>query len=171
MSESTRLRRPRTDSATNEPYQTKDSEYFPPCSFLLEKLGISAADMHGHGTATVSRSFLRALIGELAGRMRFDQEWYAEKYPDVEGARLAGDVQSLYAHFRAAGYFEGRLPAELPFDPQWYRTQYRDIAETFLPSDAEGMRTHFLTSGYFEGRAGTAEAFAEAKRWQVLANG
>ena len=100
--------------------------------------------------------------------MRFDQDWYAEKYPDVEGARLAGDVQSLLAHFKTAGYFEGRLPAELPFDPQFYRRHYRDIAETFPASDPEGMRAHFLTSGYFEGRAGTAEMLAEVERWQAL---
>lgn len=168
MSESSSLRRPRTDCATNEPYQTKGSDYIPPCSFLLEELGISAANIRGHGTVAVSRSVLRALIGELAGRMHFDQEWYAEKYPDVEGARLAGDVKSLLAHFKTAGYFEGRLPAELPFDPEFYRRQYKDIAELFPASDPEGMRAHFLISGYFEGRAGTAEMLVELEHWQAV---
>jgi len=117
----------------------------------------------------VTRTFLRVLIAELAARAHFDKDWYAETYPDVEGARLAGDVKSLHHHFKTSGYFEGRLPAELPFDPQFYRRHYKDIAESFPASDPEGMRVHFLTSGYFEGRAGTAEMLAEVERWRALA--
>jgi len=146
-----------------------DAEFFPPISLLLEGLGINATDLQGTGAATVSRRFLRALIGELVKRKRFDDDWYARTYPDVEGARLAGDVSSLHEHFQTAGYFEGRLHAELPFDPQFYRRHYRDIAESFPASDPEGMRVHFLTSGYFEGRAGTAEMLAEVERWQAMA--
>ena len=52
--------------------------------------------------------------------MQFDDQWYSGTYPDVEGARLAGDVKSLREHFISSGYLEGRLPIELPFDPQWY---------------------------------------------------
>ena len=79
----------------------------------------------------MSRQFLRALIAEFVASARFDHDWYAEMYPDVEGARLAGDIQSLHEHFKRSGYFEGRLPAELPFDPQFYRRHYRDIGESF----------------------------------------
>ena len=148
---------------------TENYEYLPPCAILLEGLGVSATQLTGNGTITVTRKFLRVLIGALARRMRVDEGWYAETYPDVEGARLAGDIESLRGHFVQSGYFEGRLPAELPFDPQFYRRHYRDIAESFPASDPEGMRAHFLTAGYFEGRAGTAEMLAELEDWQALA--
>ena len=147
---------------------TERREYFPPCSFLIEGLGISATDLTGGGTIAVTRRFLRALIGELACRMRVDENWYAETYPDVEGARLAGDIRSLREHFAKSGYFEGRLPAALAFDPQWYRRHYSDIADAFPSADPDAMRDHFLTAGYFEGRAGTAEMLAEVERWQAL---
>jgi hypothetical protein len=147
---------------------TENHEYLPPCSFLLEGLGISASQLTGSGTITVTRKFLRVLIGALARRLRVDENWYAETYPDVEGARLAGDIESLRGHFAQSGYLEGRLPAELPFDPQFYRRHYKDIAESFPASDPEAMRAHFLTSGYFEGRAGTAEMLAELEHWQAL---
>ena len=169
MSEVRNLRRPRLDKASRETLQSNEAGYLPPCAFLLEQLGVSALDVQGHGTASVSRRFLRALIAEFVASAHFDYDWYAEAYPDVEGARLAGDIQSLHEHFKRSGYFEGRLPAELPFDPQFYRRHYRDIAESFPASDPEGMRAHFLTAGYFEGRAGTAEMLAEFERWQALA--
>jgi hypothetical protein len=143
-------------------------EYIPPCAFLLAGLGISAADLAGDGTVAVARKFLRVLISEFARRMQMDENWYAETYPDVEGARLAGDINSLREHFARSGYFEGRLAAALPFDPQWYRGYYRDIADAFPSADPNAMRRHFLTSGYFEGRAGTAEMLAEVERWQEL---
>jgi hypothetical protein len=150
---------------------TEDYQYFPPCSLLAEGLGISAANLTGSGTVAVTRKFLRELISELARRMRMDENWYAETYPDVEGARLAGDVESLREHFAKSGYIEGRLPAALPFDPQWYRRHYRDIADAFPSADPDAMREHFLASGYFEGRAGTAEMLVEVERWQALAKG
>jgi hypothetical protein len=150
---------------------TEDYQYFPPCSLLLEGLGISATDLTGGGAVAVAvtRKFLRELISEFVCRMRMDENWYAETYPDVEGARLAGDIESLREHFVRSGYLEGRLPAALPFDPQWYRRHYRDIADAFPSADPDEMRTHFLTSGYFEGRAGTAEMLAAVERWQALA--
>lgn len=168
MSEARSLRRPRGDKVPGETSQLNEVSYLPPCAFMLEHLGLSAADVRGQGTAPVSRRFLRVLIAEFVARAHFDQDWYAETYPDVEGARLAGDVKSLHHHFKTSGYLEGRLPAELPFDPQFYRRHYKDIAESFPASDPEGMRAHFLTSGYFEGRAGTAEMLAEVERWQAL---
>lgn len=146
------------------------SEYFPPCIFLLDHLGIPAADLAGSGNVQVSKKFLRTLIGELVKSLRFDQQWYAKTYPDVESARLAGDVESLDEHFIESGYFEGRLPAELPFDPQWYRMHYRDIEENSPESDPESMRNHFLAKGYFEGRAGTAEMLIDVERWRALAS-
>jgi hypothetical protein len=142
--------------------------YLPPCSLLLEGLGVTKADLTGNGTVPVSRKFLRALVCELARQTRLDERWYAETYPDVEGARLAGDIKSLRAHFFESGYIEGRLPAPPRFDPRVYGKHYRDIADAFPSADAETLRRHFFSSGYFEGRAGTADMLAEVERWQAL---
>ncbi len=143
-------------------------DYFPPCRLLLQHLGISATDLEGAGTVPVSRKFLRVLINELARQQRVDEAWYAETYPDVEGARLAGDIRSLREHFATSGYIEGRLPADIPFDAEWYRSHYRDIAETLPAADHATLRSHFLDSGYFEGRAGTAEMLKEVEHWHEL---
>jgi hypothetical protein len=144
--------------------------HFSPVLFL-KRFGMSATDLEGPGTTTVSREFLRALIGELVARMPFDEDWYSRNYSDVEAAYLAGDIQSLHEHFKTTGYLDGRLPAEFPFDAAWYRSYYKDVAKAYPPSDLEGMRTHYLELGYFEGRAGTAEMLAEVRRWQILARG
>ena len=150
---------------------TKGFHYVPPCAFLLEGLGISAADFEGSGTITVTRRCLQALISEVARQMQFDDQWYSGTYPDVEGARLAGDVKSLREHFISSGYLEGRVPIELPFDPQWYWGYYADIAKAFPSADPDAMRIHFQTKGYFEGRAGTAEMLLDVNRWLKLVKG
>jgi hypothetical protein len=149
----------------DDAHLTENYEYIPPCSVLLGGLGISAMDLTGDGTIAVTRKFLRAMLSELARRVKMDETWYSERYPDVEGARLAGDIGSLRDHFTKSGYFEGRLPAAIPFDPQWYRGHYRDIADAFPSADPDAMREHFAASGYFEVRAGSAEMLAEVERW------
>jgi hypothetical protein len=159
---------PRAELAQDKTPDPPVSRYFPPCALLLEQFGVSVKDIQGKGTVTVPRSLLRILLGELAVRGRFDEEWYARKYPDVEGARLAGDIKSLQEHFTTAGYFEGRLSCEPPFDREWYRQYYHDIAEAFPASDSEGMRQHYLTAGFHEGRGGTQECLTELERWIAL---
>jgi hypothetical protein len=160
--------RPSTAGRADNAEIAENFDYLPPCSLLLEGLGVTEADLTGSGTVPVSRKFLRVLISELACRPRVDEHWYAETYPDVEGARLAGDIKSLREHFIVSGYIEGRLPAPLPFDPRFYCKHYRDIADAFPSADADTLRRHFLSSGYFEGRAGTAEMLAGVERWQAL---
>lgn len=161
--------RDRPDNAKQERGpDRKATGYFPPPQIILDQLGLRLAELVGGGNVAVPAKFLRILIAELLKSVEFDQEWYARTNPDVEGARLAGDIELLHRHFLATGYFEGRLPHDLPFDPQFYRRHYRDIAENFPASDPEGMRDHFLSKGFFEGRAGTADMLAEAEYWRLL---
>jgi hypothetical protein len=140
------------------------SGYFPPGNLLLQQLGVSAADLRD-AKVQVNGPALGFLIAAFARRVSFDPDYYAQANPDVEGARLAGDVPSLYAHFLTAGYLEGRLPSELAFDPAWYHSHYEDIGASFRASDTEGMRDHYVTKGYFEGRAGTEAELPEAELW------
>jgi hypothetical protein len=73
MSEARSLRRPRGDKVPGETSQLNEVSYLPPCAFMLEHLGLSAADVRGQGTAPVSRRFLRVLIAEFVARAHFDQ--------------------------------------------------------------------------------------------------
>jgi len=144
--------------------------YVPPVSLVLRGLGIANQDL-GSETATVSTAFLRFLIGEVVKRGAFDPHWCAEHYPDVEGARLAGQVALLHQHYCVQGYFERRLPGELPFDPDWYYSRYDNVAQAFSPADPEGMRRHFETQGWDECRAGVPEVRKDADRWLAAARG
>jgi hypothetical protein len=91
--------------------------YVPPIAVVLRGLGITELELRQDKVA-VSTQFLRFVISQLVSRAEFDPDWYAERYPDVEAARLAGQVASLHDHYCSQGYFEGRLPCELPFDAQ-----------------------------------------------------
>jgi hypothetical protein len=163
--------RPRTERATEGGLRhSAISDYFPPCSVLLRQANLTPKDIQGTGSVAVPRSFLRALISELLSCASFDENWYGRRYPDVEGARLAGDIKSLHDHFKTAGYFEGRLPAEPPFDADWYRKHYRDLADAFDASDSEGLQRHYVVAGYYEGRAGSPDSLAELERWSSFAN-
>ena len=145
------------------------ARYVPPIELVLRGLGITETDFRQE-RATVSTRFLRFILGELARLGRFDPDWYAERNPDVEGARLAGDVTSLHEHYCTSGYFEGRLPYELPFDADWYYSRYDDVSRAFSPADPEAMLLHYCSQGWREGRAGTPEIRGESDRWLEAAS-
>jgi len=149
---------------TDDIKEYEAQRYFPPGKRILDMLGVTAASL-GHGKIEVDGPGLRHLISKYAETLRFDADWYAETNPDVESARLAGDVPSLHKHFIVTGYWEGRLPHKPPFDPNWYRRHYKDIGATFPETDVDGMREHFLSSGHSEGRVGTENALSDADSW------
>lgn len=137
---------------------------------VLRSLGIIFSDLAGD-TVTVRADALRQLLMDIARRQPFDIEFYAETYPDIEAARLAGMVGDLHTHFCETGFFEGRLPSEPPFDPEWYAAYYPDLAAVFPPGDANGLRNHFLSAGLAEGRAGTEAELAQTSRRPLEAAG
>lgn len=138
--------------------------FVPPVTVMLRGLGITEPELWRR-KVTVNASFLRFLISEVVRRGEFDPDWYAERYPDVERARLAEQVRSLHQHYCTQGYFERRVPCELRCNPDWYCSHYEDVAKAFSLADAEALRNHYLTQGSWEGRAGTPEDQAEADRW------
>jgi hypothetical protein len=145
-------------------HRSTQPRYVPPIELVLRGLGITDADLQRE-QATVSVQFLRFILGELVRQGRFDPAWYAERNPDVEGARLAGEVPSLHEHYCTTGYFEGRLPCELPFDSDWYYSRYDDVSQAFSPADPDALLQHFRSQGWREGRAGTPEHRRDADRW------
>jgi hypothetical protein len=146
--------------------ETPEEDYFLPCALLLKGLGLTDIDM-GRNTVTVNVKFLRRLLCEFAKQQSFDAEFYACRYPDIQGACLAGEIASEYAHFIAAGYIEGRVPYQLAFDPVWYYRHYTDLATIFAPNDLEALSKHFYDTGHKEGRAGTSATLEEAETWRV----
>ena len=135
-----------------------------PVTRVLGLLGITAADL-ANGTVTVQTKGLGLILREIARQQPFDPDFYAETYPDIEAARLAGLIGDLQDHFVKAGFAEGRLPSEPPFDPVWYAQYYPDLSDTFPAHDVAGLRNHFLSTGLAEGRAGTAASLAAGRHW------
>lgn len=162
MSELSIPKSPRPENNDLKKYE--EERYFPPGKRILDMLGVTEHDL-ARGKVQVDGSGLRRLISKYAETLKFDADWYAETNPDVESARLAGDIPSLREHFVVTGYLEGRLPHKLPFDPNWYRRHYKDICAQFSATDVNGMQDHYLSSGYFEGRVGTENALPEADFW------
>lgn len=140
-------------------------QYFPPARLLLKKLGVTPMELL-RDKVTVEGAGLRRLIAGFARSFPFDAAWYARANPDVEGARLAGDITSLQEHFALAGYLEGRLPHALQFDPAWYHRFYKDISASFQADDVEGMRNHYEAGGFREGRAGCETQLPDAESWR-----
>ncbi len=142
--------------------------YAPPLALLLAGLGVTELDF-AQETLSVRAGFLRFLIQEFARCLPFDPIFYARAYPDVEAARLAGDVPSLHAHFVTQGYFERRQPCAMPFDPADYVAMYPDLAHAYDPADIYALRAHFVGHGWQEGRVGVAAQMPEAERWLTAA--
>lgn len=58
----------------------------------------------------IQESRLAEAIGVLLSLVNVDEEWYVAHYPDLQRARESGLLPSPTHHWRAHGYFEGRLP-------------------------------------------------------------
>ena len=142
--------------------------YVPPLALVLQGLDVTEMDFRGP-RVSVSASFLRFVLGEMARAMPFDPAYYGDANPDVEAARLAGDVATLHDHFVAQGYFERRQPHALPFDAFYYVNHYDDLAAAFDPKDASTLHTHYQGHGWQEGRAGVSWQRADADRWVLAA--
>jgi hypothetical protein len=100
----------------------------------------------------VSREMLARLLDLYISCWDFDEEWYLGTYPDIQDAIAEGKFLSGWAHFRAVGYFEGRLGAKPSVDPEWYASAYPDIAQAMLAGTVTSVLDHYVQFGYAEGR-------------------
>lgn len=82
----------------------------------------------------------------------FDENWYLANNPDLAPAIPSENFPSAWHHFRAVGYFEGRLPIEPHVDATWYMSTYSDVASAIIEGTFSGAFEHFVTVGYREGR-------------------
>jgi len=100
----------------------------------------------------VPRQMLKQLLDLYIGCWDFDEEWYFASYPDIKQAVEDGLFPSGWAHFRAVGYFEGRLGSRPYVDADWYVDTYPDIAKAMLEGKVTSAQQHFTEFGYKEGR-------------------
>lgn len=92
------------------------------------------------------------LISMYLSGWDFEESWYLSNYSDLASAIPSKDFPSGFAHFRAIGYLEGRLPIKPEVDTTWYMTNYPDVAAAILQGTFESANQHFMLSGYKEGR-------------------
>jgi hypothetical protein len=82
----------------------------------------------------------------------FDETWYLETNPDLSTAIPSDVFPTGFAHFRAVGYAEGRLPFNPRVDSSWYLASYPDVASAIIRGAFDSAEQHFLVAGYREGR-------------------
>jgi hypothetical protein len=104
----------------------------------------------------VPRELLNLLLDMYISGWDFDEDWYLATYPDIQAAVGQGQFASGWAHFRAIGYFEGRLGSRPIVDSAWYLDTYPDIAQAMLEGKVTSAADHFESFGYAEGRLPSA---------------
>jgi hypothetical protein len=115
--------------------------------------GELAEKMNGRDAViSVPRETLTLLLDLYICCWDFDENWYLATYPDIREAIDQGQFPSAWAHFRAVGYFEGRLGAKQMVDTEWYTATYPDIAKAMLDGSVTSALDHFVQFGYAEGR-------------------
>jgi hypothetical protein len=82
----------------------------------------------------------------------FDPEYYANKYPDLEGA-FGHNSDALWLHFQMFGMNEFRQ-ASAQFNPQVYKDNYQDLQDAF-GDDNPMYYWHYVAFGINEGRVAT----------------
>ncbi len=107
------------------------------------------AELLKPGANMSSDNFLSELYMSL---WDFDEVWYLSNYPDLKSAIPSEIFPTGWHHFKAAGYFEGRLPLEPDVDEGWYLRTYPDVAAAILDGVFANGREHFQRLGYREGR-------------------
>lgn len=79
----------------------------------------------------------------------FNPEYYANKYPDLEGA-FGHDANQLWIHFQTFGMNEFRQASE-EFNPTVYKERYNDLESAF-GEDNPMYYFHYVACGKAEGR-------------------
>jgi hypothetical protein len=100
----------------------------------------------------VERNFLIALIAKRIEKIKFDETWYLNKYPDVRDAIRRGVLTSGRQHYTSSGYYEHRMPCAILVDERWYLEAYPDVADAVKAGVYKSGQGHFDMAGFREGR-------------------
>ena len=116
---------------------------------ILRSIALSGAQ--SGNSVTVSRVNLSRLL-RMAIESSFNENWYLDKYPDVEEAIGKGLFRSGVDHFCLSGVFEGRLPCKVNLDEEVYLSIHADVATAIAKKEVSSATEHFENSGHLEGR-------------------
>ncbi|WP_094677649.1 hypothetical protein [Hydrocoleum sp. CS-953] len=91
----------------------------------------------------------------------FDEEYYLQKYPDINVAITQGLVTSGLDHFQRYGLAEGRTQVSRYYDETTYLENNPDIANLVETNIFVSGLEHFINYGYEEGRSNTSPDYDE----------
>ncbi len=100
----------------------------------------------------VEKGYLTQIMSPLVERIFIDEDWYAERYPDVVAALREKKIKDIPEHFVLCGYYEHRMPYNIAVDEDWYLTQYEDVRTAVIAKIYDSGQRHFEECGYKEGR-------------------
>jgi hypothetical protein len=123
----------------------------PPYSSLINRKLIVPSSRKPF--VAVDENFVTQLLMPGLERIRVDEAWYLETYPDVRDAIQRKVVEGAKAHYCQYGYFEHRMPHRIAVDEPWYLSEYPDVREGVIGArDFASGQDHFERLGYKEGR-------------------
>jgi hypothetical protein len=88
----------------------------------------------------------------ILARIKIDENWYLDKYPDVLLAIENDVVPNAVTHYTKHGYFENRMPYRIEVDADWYLEEYPDIRLAIERGEFASAQDHFDIAGFAEGR-------------------
>jgi hypothetical protein len=100
----------------------------------------------------VVQSIFHDLLRQALPNIKFDENWYLQRYSDVANAVKRGEFASGHDHYIRAGYFEGRLPRRIPVDTEWYLEKYPDVQTAISRGEIKEPQEHFELYGFAETR-------------------
>lgn len=112
----------------------------------------SLVNPEGNSHFLVDKNFMIALMSKRLSAIKFDENWYLAKNPDVKEALSRGIVTSAKDHYVLSGYYEHRMPFPIIVNEKWYLQAYPDVAEAIQKGVYKSGQAHFDVAGYREGR-------------------
>jgi hypothetical protein len=100
----------------------------------------------------VERHFFSNCLIPLLEKVKVDENWYLEAYPDVRDAIASGVVPNVRAHYARFGFYEHRMPYRILVDEAWYLAEYADVRAAIAKKHFETGQAHFEADGFREGR-------------------
>jgi len=100
----------------------------------------------------IDRHFLVFCMQPILARIKIDENWYLDKYPDVLLAIENDVVPNATTHYTKHGYFENRMPYRIEVDADWYLKEYPDIGAAIERGEFASAQDHFEIVGFAEGR-------------------
>lgn len=134
--------------------------------FTLKQI-VPSLEVEGK-TVTMSTDDFRRLAEQVAAQISVDEEWYLSQNEDVAASVARGDLPSGAAHFRIAGFFEGRMPSVPVVNENWYLKIYPDVAAGVKAGTCKSAADHFRSVGMNERRLPQPPEhgkWAEDQRW------